>query len=192
MTPWPVWLEPIDLEEWPTQTVESATLHYTLPIRVGWSTVPQVNESPVQVEHVFQGVYPSEWLVVSFMDKADPAANLRNWAEAVVNLTGFPITSMSQAAQPPKLLEWQYEGACAPLAERLGVDEVHLYRGLGMLPGRPPELARFYILLARRGTLAWKIGLSFMSACLPGTDEAVVAENDHVRAGATFGYSRLS
>lgn len=191
MKTWPVWLEPVNLDDWPTQRVESSLLHYIVPIRVGWSTTPQVNETPMGVEYIFQGVYPSEWLVVSFMPKADPAANLRNWVDAVTNITGFPIGPMSQASPAPKLLEWQYEGTCAPLADRLAVDETHLYRGLGMLPGRPPELARFYILLARRGALAWKISLSFMSACLPGTDEDVVAENDHVRAGATLGHLRL-
>jgi hypothetical protein len=192
----PIWLEPIEslgttLEDWPTRVIESAALRYRLRVREGWDDTPQVNETPMEMEHIFRGVYPSECLSVSFMDKADPAANLRNWVEAIVSITGFPILPMLQASGAPKLLEWQYAGSCAPLAERLGVDETHVYQGVGLLPGRPPELARVYILLARRGTLAWKVALSFMTACLPGTDEEMVAENDHVRAGATFGYARF-
>jgi hypothetical protein len=98
---------------------------------------------------------------------------------------------MVPASGWPRLMEWRYLGTCSSLSERLAVDGTHLYQGLAMLPGTSSELARFYVLLARRGTSAWKISLSFMSACLPGMDEEMVISNDHVRAGATFGYLRL-
>jgi hypothetical protein len=154
--------------------------------------MPEVDEMPMQVEHVYRGVYASEWLTVAFMEQADPAGNLRNWIEAVVSMTGFPILAMQQAIDPPpELLEWQYTGAYPTLSERLGVDETFLYHGAAKLPGKPPELARIYALLARRGTLAWKVCLAFNSACPPGMPEEMIVSNDHVRAGATFGCLQL-
>lgn len=157
-------------------------------MRKGWNSTPLVEERYPQVEHIFRGMYPSELLVVSFMDKANPASNIRNWVEAIVSMTGFPILSLQHSCEPqPELLEWQYQGSCSPLTQRLGVEETYLYQGLAKLPINVPELARFYILLARRNTLAWKVSLSFMSACTPGTPQEIIADNDHVRAAATFG-----
>ncbi len=109
-----------------------------------------------------------------------------------MSITGFPVIALTQpGAPPPALLKWQYEGAFPALAKRLGADEAHLYSGLARLPGTPPELARLYMLLARRDTQAWKVTLSFASACPPGMPEEFVISNDHVRAGATFGDLRL-
>ena len=186
----PIWLEPVALAQWPTQIVESQALRYRLALRQGWNATPQVNRLPTHVEHIFRGVYPSESLMVSFMENAEPAADLRNWIEAIMGLAGFPLVAMVPANNDegrPELLEWQYQGSPAALAERLEVDEIQLYQGLGKLTTRPPELARLYVLLARRETWAWNISLSFISACPPGAPEATVIKNDHVRAGATFG-----
>lgn len=55
----------------------------------------------------------------------------------------------------------------------------------------PTEFEHVYIVMARRANFAWKVTLSFESACLPGVPESVVASNDHVRAGATFGSLRF-
>lgn len=185
----PVWVEPITLEEWPTYVVDSAELRYALPMRQGWNPVPEVDKTPLQVEHVYRGVYATEWLTVAFMEQADPAGNIRNWIDATVSIAGFPIPAMQRASDPPpELLNWQYVGDYPAMSKRLGVDETHLYHGVAKLPGRPPALARIYTLLARRGTLAWKVSLSFESACPPGMPEDMIVTNDHVRAGATFGY----
>jgi hypothetical protein len=189
----PIWTEPITLEGWPTYVVDSADLHYALPIRQGWNPVPEVDEMPMQVEHIYRGVYATEWLTVSFMAQADPSGDLKNWMDAVVNMAGFPILAMHRASDPPaELLEWQYVGAFPTLSERLGVEEALLYQGMAKLPGKPPGLARLYALLARRGTLAWKVCLAFDSACPPGVPEEMVVSNDHVRAGATFGYVQFT
>ena len=117
---------------------------------------------------------------------------MRNWVDAIVSMSGFPVPAMQHAADASlRLLEWQYQGNGQPLTERLAVDETHLYQGLAMLAAKPPELARIYILLARHGTLAWKDSLSLLSACPPGTPEEMIAANDHVRARATFGDLRF-
>lgn len=189
----PVWLKPVQLEDWPTQIIENTALGYHLPIPPGWQTTPIVNQTDLEIEHIFRGDMISEWLLISCMNQADPRSNLRNWVEVFLSLTGFPILAMKQASDsPPDLLEWQYQGSCPALTERLNCDETHLYQGLAQFPGKPPEFARLYILLARRKTVAWKVSLSLMSACLPGMPEEKVASNDHIRAGAIFGNLRLS
>jgi hypothetical protein len=188
----PLWLTPVQLELWPTQTIHAPDLHYCLSIRQGWNPIPTISQTPMEIEHSFRGVYPSEWLIVSFMGNVDPKSDIRSWVDAFLQLTGFPIFSMQQASQAsPNLLEWQYLGSYPPVTDRLGVDEAHCYQGLAQLPEQPPELVRLYILLARRDTFAWKVSLSLMSACPPGSSEEMVATNDHVRAGATFGTLQL-
>ncbi|NJO40792.1 MAG: hypothetical protein HC769_02715 [Cyanobacteria bacterium CRU_2_1] len=185
----PVWVKPVTLGDWETQIIESADLHYCLPIRAGWKTTPHITQTPLQIDHGFQGVHPAESLIVSFMDKADPAADLRNWVDAFIKLTGFPILPMFQPINsPPCLLEWRDQGSCPALSDRLNVDETYLYQGLAQFSSQPAECTRLYILLARRGNVAWKISLSILSACLPEVPEDVITTNDHVRAGAIFGY----
>ncbi len=187
-----VCLQPIELEGWPTQTVTDPVLRYQMRMHKGWGTTPQASETPWVHEHLYRGPAPAELLDIQFMGKADPAASLRNWVEATMQLLGLPLESLVvPPGPPPRLLEWQYGGHSRALLERLAADEMHLYQGLAALPGEARELARLYVLLIRRQTHAWKIGLSFSSACLPGMPETLVAANDHVRAGATFGYLNL-
>ena len=122
------------------------------------------------------------------MQDANPDSDMMLWVGAIVGMTGFPIPQMTDSgSEPPELLEWDYQGTSEPLAKRLSVDELHLYSGLARLSNETPGLARFYILMARRGRSAWKVALSFASACVPGMPEEMVVSNDHVRAGATFG-----
>jgi hypothetical protein len=189
----PDWMRPVELEEWPTRLVESTELCYGLPVPQGWNTTPQVTTaSELEKEHIFRGKQGSEWLIVSFMERADRNSNIQNWVEAFVKITGFPILPMQQAINPPpRLVEWQDRGNCPPVAERLGVEEVFLYQGFAELPGTPPELARLYILLARRDTVAWKVSLSLTSACFPGMPEEIIWANDGVRAAAILGNLRL-
>ena len=184
--PAPAWLEPVTLAAWPTREVTSRELKYALPLPRRWNAVPQIVETPLDVTHIFTGDWAEERLQVSFMTAADPTHHLDNWVEAPLRLTGFPIPAAS-AADQPQLLEWSALSAPAALLEHLQIDEVHLYQGLGVSPIDPSRLSRLYFLLARRGTLAWKVGLSFMTACPPGMPEPIIAANDHVRAGATFG-----
>ncbi|MBD1890545.1 hypothetical protein [Coleofasciculus sp. FACHB-SPT9] len=187
----PIWTQAIKLEGWQTQVVESKALRYTVPLCQGWDTIPQVSQTPLEVEHIYRGRYLSEWFTITFIENADPTADLRNLVEVILAATGFPLVSILPVNIQPKLLEWQPEGNCTALSHRLGVHETYLYQGLALLPIKPIELSRFYILLVRRGMLVWKISLSFISACSPGTSEDIAIANDHVRAGATFGYLHL-
>ncbi len=186
----PAWLTPVTLEDWPTRPVESPELHYRLPLRLGWSDHPQPFGTPSEQTHIYRGELPAEWLTVSFLPEADPQSYLGNWVEALIFMGGFPVPAMRDATQA-RLLDWQQEEGGEDLVTRLGADEIFLYQGMASLPGQPPDLARFYILLLRRGTWAWKICLAFSSACPPGSSEELVAANDHVRAGASLGYLEL-
>ncbi|MBP0019738.1 MAG: hypothetical protein J7647_19565 [Cyanobacteria bacterium SBLK] len=186
----PLWTRQADLEDWPMQVAVNKILRYSIPIRQGWNIHPLVNQTPMEIEHIFRGIYDCECLTVAFMSGANPEHELRNWVEAILGMMGFPLLALQQNRTIlPQLLEWQYQGNCPIYAERLAVDEVHLYEGLAQFPDIPSELARLYILLARRENLAWKVGLSFLSACLPGMSEDLITSSDRVRGGATF--SRL-
>lgn len=185
----PAWLRPATLDGWPTQMIVDTGVRVALPIRRQWSPSPLVQRSPVDLEHAYPGVYPSEWCIVNFMEHADPAQDIRTWLDAILQLTGFPVPRLAEPyPTSPALLAWESLGPCPAYAAHLDADEAHLYQGLAHLPDKPAEVARIYVVLLRSGTRAWKITLSFMSACLPGTPEEMVESNDHVRAGATFGY----
>lgn len=187
----PVWLEPADPESWPTRPVESPLLRYALRMRDTWSAAPAVGGTPMEIEHVYRGLSPAEWLIVSCMDRADAGSDMKQWVEIISVTTGFPVLAMQQLDPKPQLMEWGYGGSPAALAARLQVDEAHLYEGMAVIPGEYNRMAHLYLVMARRGSFAWKVTLSFESACLPGMPEALVASNDHVRAGATFGSLRL-
>jgi hypothetical protein len=187
----PTWAKPVDLgANWPTKIANNPALCYSLPLPAGWARASQTEETPLYSEDIYRGGYAAELAVISYMPQANPAHNIRNWVEGILVLTGFPVPALV-TDELPRLLEWGYEGTWPALAEHLGVDECHTYQGLAHLPGTESEVARFYILLARRGQQAWKVTLSFLSACLPGMPEEMVYENDHVRAGATFGTLKL-
>ena len=184
------WLKGVTLEDWPTRAVQSRDLHYKLPLRVGWSTQPEVAGTPSEQTHIYRGSLDSEWLTVSFLPEADPQSYLGNWVEALIAIGGFPIPAMREATRA-ELLEWTQQWDGEGLSRRLGADAIFLYQGMASIPSSPPDLAHLYIVLVRKGTHAWKICLSFSSACPPGTPEEIVEANDHVRAGASLGYLEL-
>jgi hypothetical protein len=179
----PIWLQQAVLAAWPTQVAESVDLRYRIGVPEAWEMAPTVEEGFNEIEHRYTGALAAESVSVAFMAQADPAASLRDWLEATIAMTGKPLLSPQM-----EMLEWVYAGGSQAVVERLAVDEAHLYTGLGELDeaGRP-TLARLYVVLARRDQYAWKIIVSFSSACPPGTEEEMIERNDHVRAGAIFG-----
>lgn len=183
----PFWVEPAEHAHWPTRIITDGELRYRLAIRQGWSDEPERIEGPLEIEHRYAGLYRPEWLTISFMDQADPASELRHWVEALVAMKGWPMLAMDEELDDPQLVEWQSLGSFPLLAERLQVEQVLLYQGLVELRTPPVEYGRLYFLLAQRERLAWKVGLSLLSACFPGSPEEIIRKNDHVRAGATFG-----
>jgi hypothetical protein len=183
----PIWTHPVDLGRmWPTQVVTNPDLRYSMAMPMMWERAPELEKTAMYVEELFHGFAASDLASFSFMPKADPSGNIRNWVDGTLAMAGFPIVSLVKET-PPQMMEWAYEGNWPEYAKQLGLDECHTYQGLARIPGPEMELARMYFLLARRGSQAWKITFSILSACLPGTDADTLYRNDHVRAGASFG-----
>jgi hypothetical protein len=180
----PVWCYRTASPGWHTRKLEDTDLRVVLNIHTGWSQRPTRINNPLDVEHRYAGRTPDEWLILNRMPDADPTADMTHWVNLFIAATGFPIIGLaSHPDYQPNLLEWQEFEVAESLSKTLDVDEVHLFEGVG----RIPEVMRIYIMLARRGTIAWKVTLTLASACLPGTDFQVITLNDHVRAGTTFG-----
>jgi hypothetical protein len=173
------WLEPAALEAWPTRPYSSSALRYSLSVPAGWGESPSSTDAGTHREELLRGAGIDDGLLVQFMEGADPAADIRGWAEAPLRLVGAPAVAIALGGRA-ELLEWR-EVAAPP--GRWEADELALFEGLT----RSAALARVYTVLARRGTLAWHVALALESACPPGTDAETVQRNDHVRAAAVLG-----
>jgi hypothetical protein len=187
----PRWLEECDPPGWPTEPLKSEALRYALRIPKRWATERQVRGTEREVEHVYRGAKEAEWLTVAFMDAADEGrSDMRVWVDQYMQRTGFPVKV--HLKPEPNLRKWDYLGKLPGVAKKLAVDEAHAYTGLvDYVGGERPVLGRLYILMARRKQFAWKIALSFETACFEHISEARVYSQDHVRAGAILGALRL-
>lgn len=191
MTDFPFWFRPILLEGWATVSTENAALRCAFRLPVGWTQVPaHMPPNARSLDAHYGGHTVSEGLSIQLMQDASPEAPLSDWAIASLHLTGHPF-----ALLPPdvgvNVLEFTDFGTHPQVATALNVDAVHSMGGLARILTPEPETARFYIVLARGGRIAWKFTLSIMSACLPGMPLETVNQNDHVRAGAIFGSMTL-
>ena len=182
----PVWLDlPAGARTWTTRAFANALLHYSLAVPEHWSALPEVVSTDFELQHVFRGPSREECLFVSFMSHS-AGGRLETWFDAMTAMLGFPVIELVSGDKTPRLLSWTQSAAPVVLRERLQVEECLLYEGLALMPDQP-TLARMYAVVARRGSHSWKVFLSFMTACFPGTPEEVVRTNDHYRAAATFG-----
>jgi len=188
----PPWLEPVELEAWPTRFVEDEGVGAALLLPVGWRDDPEEQREGDVVERSWAGALPGEGLSVAVLTPADAGRSIRTWVDAGVAMLGHPdLPALTGAERDIELLEFLCDGEGEPLTGRLAVDEAATYQGLLALDVAPPDLVRVYVVLARRGSVAWKIGLTLSTACPPGTDPDVVQANDHVRAGAVLGELRF-
>ena len=159
----PIWLQSCKLENFPTRHMDNNIVQCRFSLPQTWEIIPELNETALVIEHVFQGEIPTDGLVMSFMEKADPQANLQDWVEVILGVTGFPILPInSQFATTSELLQWETLDNQDSFSERFQVDEMYLYEGLAQI-GTLSTLVCLYVILARRGTHAWKIGLSLTS-----------------------------
>ena len=90
----PAWLKPSEPNGWNTKFVESSILRYTIRINKKWSDVPTINSTPKEVEHIYRGSSPAEWLIVSVMEHVNSTNNMKLWVDAIINFIGFPVLSM--------------------------------------------------------------------------------------------------
>ena len=187
----PRWTAYVEHPMWPVSERTSAALRYRLHLHEEWQATPREIESPLDVEHRYAGLNRPDYLTINFMPNADPDADITNWLDAIVALVGYPMLAFARDSDLPQLVAWQNLGQFPAVAGKLDVDQVWLYEGLIQLQAPPIEFGRLYFLLAQRETVAWKIGLSIFTACLPGTPDEMVYKNDHIRAAATFGSIQL-
>lgn len=133
---------------------------------------------------------PGEGLRIVRLEPADPEARLATWLELPMAMLGGLDPQTLTAPVPGALLEWGRLPASG-LAVRWQLDACEAYGGMASLRTEAgDDLVRQYVVLARRGTVAWKIALTLPSAVLPGrahSDPELVATNDHVRAAACLG-----
>jgi hypothetical protein len=182
------WFIKMEVPGWPVQEYGDRDLHFLLQVHEGW--VGERRQQNIEVSDVFFGDSPAECLTVSFMPEADPNSDMENWIGFFLAATGTPMPEMLERNNTIKMLSWREFPNCADVKRRLVVDECRCFEGMAALTD-VPCLARFYVILARRGKCAWKVCLSFESACPPSSLDSDVAKNDHVRAAATFGDLKL-
>lgn len=189
----PIWLEPTTLQRWPAEEYASAELRVHLHIPAGWQAEEVLAEGPFgTLESSWRGASAADHLAVACMSDADPHASLRNWAETQVALVGHPVLGALTDGQLGELLVWESPQFSAQLAQHLDVDEAHVFLATTELTvDDQPMLARTWILVARRATVAWRIVLSLNTALLPDAESAMIDSNDHRRAAVVLGELRL-
>jgi hypothetical protein len=186
----PAWLKRSDPAGWPTIPLQSEMLRYSLRIPQRLRSEPEVRASSREVEHAYHGARNTEWLIITFMDKANATSDMRNWVEPILATSGFPVAINLDPM--PQLARWRYLGRLPGLASGLDVDEAHAYTGLAKYTEADRTiLGRLYIVMAWRKNFAWKLALSIETALFEGMPEEMVYAQDHVRAGAVFGTLQL-
>ncbi len=185
----PLWLRLPAAQRFPVQAVKNDGLGYVVPVFDGWQTVPAVESAPTQEEHIYRGSLATQWLILSHMRNAVPGHDMNNWVNVFVTLLGFPAAQVAAQVRPePALITWRYQGSVEPYRTALQVDEMHAYVGSAKVRD---DSARLYLVMMRRGHLAWKLFLSVDSNWGAGMDELLVMREDHSRAGEVFGGLQL-
>lgn len=191
--PTPPWAEGEDRPAWPTVVASDESLGYRLPVPAHWAREPLVEHLPNETVHTYRGRVAGDWLNIRRLIRADPSADLADWVNACLGLTGFPVVPPAESfPAPPRLLSWSDVLPCPELAARLRVDEVWVADGMAVCQLESgASLVRLYVLLARIAERAWNVNLSIRSACPPNAPEALILANDHCRAGAVVGKLHL-
>lgn len=184
----PAWLGPQSpLELWPVAPVGDKRVRFAAAAPPTWSPLRYEAAGDQQTVRS-SGPVPGEGLAVTLLTGASAGADIDTWLQVPMSAVGGLDPQALAHDGTAELLSWARSDD-GGLAGHLEVDEALGYSGLARFSaeGERPELIRIYVLLARRGELAWKLGLALSSAVLPGADEDFVDANDHVRARACLG-----
>lgn len=176
-----------EVQDWPTVPVVCNDLGYRLNVPQEWTIKPEIYEDGLQTTHTYWGNVSSDWLVISKLRGTGSSSDLETWLDTSMALVNFPVEVIASKTAAYNLVQWLNVPIDEVLVTRLEVNRLILYEGLAEMSGMYEEFTRLYVLLALRKDVAWRIALSFTSRCLPATPQSVVVENDHIRAGATFG-----
>jgi hypothetical protein len=148
----------------------------------------------METEHIYWGSssQDADWIVVSFMENVDENNTMKKWVDVPMMLARCPITPIHDGQdRGPNIQTWNYLGSEPAFKDKMKADETHCFMGTATYKRSFTMLSRIYIVLVRRKRFAWKISLSFMSACFDGMPDALIESNDHVRAGAILGELKL-
>lgn len=179
----PLWLKSLKSPVKVT-AVRDAPLRYSTNVFDGWKSERTARSTPTTEEHIFRGPSLADYFVASFLSNAVPGHRMLSWIDASIRMTGFPcIHAPASSTSRPTLLILRDEGECRLYRERCGVDEMHSLTGLARYG---EEVGRFYIVLLRARTFAWKFFLSMASGAGSG-DEIPTLRDDHRRAAVVFG-----
>ena len=158
----------------PSQLVQRAG--YSLNLFPDWGC-----ESPGG--HIFRGGSVADWLV---MESATTTTSLPTDWDALFPLEkgGFVSKQVADAlVPPPRLVVSGSEPVSAECSLRLQVDEARAFFGYANYGSGG---GRVYVLLARRGRLAWKIFLSLESQ-LKRDNQLEALRDQHRQAALVFG-----
>lgn len=184
----PAWVEGVAPAGWPVERVLVDAVRAWVPVPRGWVPDPGVPGGGGAVCHAeWSGALLGEFLAVDLLLAAEPSVALTEWPSSRLALTGVPFAVDSRILGVEILEMDRVDDASGRLAARVGAQEALALTGLAMVSEPEQTLVRWYELVARSGTDAWDVTLSFASACLPGSPDDLVIRNDHVRAAATFG-----
>jgi hypothetical protein len=186
----PRWIDPdAAAPDWPVELFRYLNLGLSIGVPADWTLEPPAGPEPGTAVH--RGGARAEHLATQVVDDADPSRPVGDWMDAILALAGLPAPELVTEETHAELIELTDDGPAPDYARRLDADDGHLFHGLAVLDGSPPELARLYVALLRRGTRAWRLSLSLASACPPGSPDELIDANDHVRAAATYGRVEL-
>ncbi|HVO83103.1 MAG TPA: hypothetical protein VMU60_01640 [Syntrophobacteria bacterium] len=176
----PLWLQSDTDGSISRQSFASPELGCAFALPADWKATASPSRAGPEAIGVFRGENAEDWFVASFMASAVPGHDMTNWVRPVLAITGFP----EAAVQPlPTLLEWGERDVGTAYASRLGLDEIHAFVGLARFAS---SLGRLYMLLARKGHLAWKLFFSVRSSAGAGRELACMRDDDR-RAAIVFG-----
>ena len=174
-----------DLAEWPTVATDARSVGASgIGRPEHWEAAP---EHPLDGTVLWRGALPGEGLVISQLSGADPSSELALWAEADLSMTGGCNPFLLPEDAAAVALEWIGQEDDREVDDRFKADETRAFQGLVTIETAHTELIRAYIVLVRRGKLAWNVSLQLSTACQPGVDADVVDSNDHARARAVLG-----
>ena len=189
----PVWMHlGRHLRQWPTEEVTDSLADFCVRIPSHWTQTQTISHGELETEFRYPGPMVGEALSVTHMPVADPTAEIVGWVATNMILTGAPNPSVwGPEGTPPTMVLWSGPQTSAGLQKRLEMDVLLFYEGVASYAEERNQLNRVYLLTCRRGTQAWKVCLSFNTACPPGTPPAMIADNDHGRAQACLAMVEL-
>ncbi len=180
----PAWLLSFESKSQNTSRLTLPDLKIILSIPEDWPKQPEVLPSPIQSEAIFRGNNMAEFLVIAFMPNAIPGHDMRQWLDLSLAMTGFPDIHIAQAMEnPPRLLWWPEIVSSPELANKMKADEAHRNSGQALLNG---EAVRLFVLMIRKGELAWKIFLSIPSEWEKHEDALKTIFDDYTNAARIY------